>query len=279
MKSKLILFLIFLELVIIGSGIYIYPSIFKLEALVGYKISPEVGQEIVILFNQPVIKASFEKHFLIDPEINRELTWLDSNRELHIILTKKLENNTNYQLNLDGVRSFALTRLKEKSFSFYVPPNKSVLAVLNPEPQILPLSEDILFKKSDGTLVEISQARITEGKYIDINSSDMFLTVFDNEKPIAVYDVAAMGSPWGWPTPKGSFSVLHKEENHFSRKSYVWMPWSIHFYGDYFIHEIPYWSNGQRITSKYSGGCIRLPVDAAKLVYDWSEIGMPVLVY
>lgn len=279
MKNKLIIFLIFLELIIIGFGAYIYPSVFELKAQVEYRTSTEVGQEIVILFNQPVIKASFEKHFLIDPKINGELTWFDSNRELHIVLNKGLEDDINYQLNLDKVKSFALTRLKEKSFSFYVPPNKSVLAVLNPEPQILPLSEDILFEKADGTLIEISRARITEGKYIDIDLSDMILTVFDNGKPMAVYEVAAMGNPWTWPTPKGSFSVLHKEENHFSRKSYVWMPWSIHFYGDYFIHEIPYWPNGQRVTSKYSGGCIRLSADAAKLVYDWSEIGMPILVY
>ncbi|MFH1461311.1 MAG: L,D-transpeptidase [Patescibacteria group bacterium] len=279
MKNKLILFLIFIELGIIGFGIYIYPSVFKLEARVEYRTSAEVGQEIVILFNQPVIIASFEKHFLIDPEINGELTWLDSNRELHIVPVGELEDDTIYQLDLGGVRSFALTRFKKKSFSFYIPPNKPVLVVLNPELQILPLSKDILFEKTDGTLVEINQARITEGKYIDIDSSDMLLTVFNNGQPIVVYEVAAIGNPWSRPTPKGSFSVLHKEENHFSRKSYVWMPWSIHFYGDYYIHEIPYWFNGQKVTSKYSGGCVRLPIDAAKLVYDWAEIGMPVLIY
>jgi len=271
MKNKLILLLIFLELGLIIIGILIYPSIFKLEARVEYKTSHEIGQEIVIFFNQPVIKASFG--------IEGEFVWLDSNKELHIVPTEELRGDTTYQLDLGGFRSFALTRLKEKSFSFYIPPVKPILTSLSPNSQILPESGDALFKKSNGESVEINKARIVEGKYIDIDLSKMILTVFDNGRIIDICEVAAAGNPWSWPTPKGSFSVLHKEENHFSRKSYVWMPWSLHFYGDYYIHEIPYWPNGQRITSKYSGGCIRLPAGSAKLVYNLVEIGTPVLVH
>jgi len=271
MKNKLILLLIFLEIGLIIIGILIYPSVFKLEARVEYRTSHEIGQEIVIFFNQPVIKTRFG--------IEGEFVWLDSNKELHIIPTEELKGDTTYQLDLSGFRSFALTRLKEKSFSFYILPAKSILASLNPDPQALPLSGDALFTKSNGESVEINRAQITEGKYIDIDLSKMMLIVFNNSQIIDIYEVAAVGNPWSWPTPKGSFSVLHKEENHFSRKSYVWMPWSIHFYGDYYIHEIPYWPNGQRITSKYSGGCIRLPAGSAKLVYDLAEIGTPILVH
>lgn len=276
MKNKVILFLTFIAMGIIGASLLIYPSIFELKAEIIHRISPELGREIVIFFNQPVIRTSFEKHF--NSEIEWEFIWFDSNQELHIIPKEELKDDMTYRLSLEGFRSFALTRLKKKSFSFYLPSTKSISAP-NLEPQKLPLGGDAFFKKLSGDLVEINKAQIAQGKYIDIDLSKMILTIFNNSQLMAIYDVAAIGSPWGWPTPKGKFRVLHKEENHFSRKTFVWMPWSIHFYGDYYIHEIPYWPNGQKVTSKYSGGCVRLPEDSAKSVYDLAEIGIPVLVH
>jgi len=279
MKNKLFLFLIFIELGIIVAGLLIYPLVFKVEARLEFRTSPEVGREIVVFFNQPIIQSSFEKRFRFEPRIKGKFVWLDSNQEVHFIPEEELLNDTTYQLSLTGVRSFAFTRLREKPFSFYNPPDKSVLAVANLKPQRLPLSQKALFKKSNGELVEINQPQILQGKYIDIDLSKMILTTFDNSQSIATYEVAAAGSPWGWATPMGNFKVLHKEKNHFSRKTYVWMPWSIHFYGDYYIHEIPYWPNGQRLTSKYSGGCIRLPIDSAELVYNWADIGTLIFIH
>lgn len=143
----------------------------------------------------------------------------------------------------------------------------------------LPLSQEALFGKSNGELVEINKAQISEGKYIDIDLSRMILITFEDGTPRHVCEITAAGNPRGWPTPKGNFQVLHKEENHFSQKTYVWMPWSLHFYGDFYIHGVPYWPSGQEAQSTYSGGCIRIPTDSAKLVYHWAEIGTPIIIH
>jgi lipoprotein-anchoring transpeptidase ErfK/SrfK len=113
-------------------------------------------------------------------------------------------------------------------------------------------------------------------KKIEIDLDLMTLTTYYYDE-IIEYSVAAKGPPH-FSTPKGSFTVLLKRPLHFSSKSHVWMPWSIQFYGDFFMHEIPYWPDGTRLTSKYSGGCVRLNIGDAKEVYDFVEIGIPVIV-
>jgi|GEM_PF-5331956 len=114
-------------------------------------------------------------------------------------------------------------------------------------------------------------------KKIEIDLERMILATYYYDQ-IQEYPVVAKGPPQH-STPTGSFNVLLKRPLHFSSKSHVWMPWSIQFHGDYFMHEIPYWPNGRRLTSQYSGGCVRLNIGDAKKVYDFVEVGMPVIVY
>lgn len=79
-------------------------------------------------------------------------------------------------------------------------------------------------------------------------------------------------------TPNGYYKIRSKEPKHFSRIHKVWMPWSMHFFGNYFIHGWPYLKNGALVKSITSGGCIRLNTEDAKYIYDFSKIGLPVLV-
>ena len=43
------------------------------------------------------------------------------------------------------------------------------------------------------------------------------------------------------------------------------------FSGNYFIHGIPYYEDGERVSTQYSGGCIRLTDKDAEGVYDFSD--------
>jgi hypothetical protein len=56
------------------------------------------------------------------------------------------------------------------------------------------------------------------------------------------------------------------------------MPWSVHVFGNYFIHGIPYYENGTRVSSSYSGGCVRLNDADAKKVYDFITKGTTILI-
>ncbi len=78
-------------------------------------------------------------------------------------------------------------------------------------------------------------------------------------------------------TPSGIYRVQSKEENHFSTIGHVWMPWSMHFFGNYFIHGWPTYPDGRAVPPGYSGGCIRLSTADAKELFALSTGGMAVL--
>lgn len=117
------------------------------------------------------------------------------------------------------------------------------------------------------------------GKLIDVDLEKMKFTLWDSGEIVDEFPVAGKGNPTSGPTRKGLFVVLTKEVNHFSSLSKVWMPWSMQYSGDYFVHEWPYWPNGTLISSKYSAGCIRLNQGDAKKVYDFADVGTPILVH
>lgn len=80
------------------------------------------------------------------------------------------------------------------------------------------------------------------------------------------------------PTPKGAFRVLSKHKDKVSSKydneigTPAWMPYSLQFYGNYFIHEG--WLPGHPA----SHGCIRLGHKEAKFLFERMKIGDPVKV-
>jgi lipoprotein-anchoring transpeptidase ErfK/SrfK len=121
--------------------------------------------------------------------------------------------------------------------------------------------------------------KAVEGKLIDVDLEEMRFTLWDNGKVIAEFPVSGKGNPARSPTRKGLFSVLTKEPNHLSSLSRVWMPWSMRYSGDFFIHEWPHWPSGALVSSQYSAGCVRLNQGDAKKVYDFADIGTPVLVH
>lgn len=81
-----------------------------------------------------------------------------------------------------------------------------------------------------------------------------------------------------YETPVGEYEVGLKSRNHFSSLGEVYMPYSVQFYANFFIHGIPYHKDGTRVSSSYSGGCIRLADEDAKKVYDFVTPKMKILV-
>ncbi|MFA5230206.1 MAG: L,D-transpeptidase [Candidatus Paceibacterota bacterium] len=49
------------------------------------------------------------------------------------------------------------------------------------------------------------------------------------------------------------------------------MPYSVQIHQDFFVHGIPYLPSGERVTSRYSGGCLRVADEDAKTIYDFAE--------
>lgn len=128
----------------------------------------------------------------------------------------------------------------------------------------------------EASILPLSQKRGPQ-KSIVIDLKEMKLRTYHYGEFIAEYEVMGKGSPTH-PTPKGKFEVLAKYDKAWSNNASAWMPWSIRFYKNYYIHEVPYYPSGYRLQSRYSGGCIRLSIGAAQEVYDFAEIGTPVII-
>src|SRR3989344_5723843 len=134
---------------------------------------------------------------------------------------------------------------------------------------------------SEQTILSLKNSYIAEKKkFVLVDLRAMTLTLYGENGTSTEFKVLTKGrdGSW-WETPSGNYSVVTKETNHFSSVGKVWQPWSIQFYGNFFIHGWPYYPGGSPVPQGYSGGCIRLGTDDAKKVYQFAEIGAPVFIY
>lgn len=115
------------------------------------------------------------------------------------------------------------------------------------------------------------------GKAINVNLDSKVLTLYEDGEATTTVEVLSIGREGTpWETPAGDYRIRSMEENHFSSIGRVYMPYSMQFFGNYFIHGWPYHPNGTPVSEGYSGGCIRLSQPDAKLVYEFAEMGVEV---
>lgn len=120
------------------------------------------------------------------------------------------------------------------------------------------------------------------GKRIEIDLSEQTLTAYLGGKALASHPVST-GRP-GHPTPVGTFAINDKIPRAWSARARLWMPWWMPFIGTtYGIHELPEWPGGAKegeasLGRPVSGGCVRLGVGPAKELFDWADIGTPVVI-
>lgn len=68
-------------------------------------------------------------------------------------------------------------------------------------------------------------------------------------------------------------------EKHRSSLFPVNMPYAIQITEDFFMHEIPFYDDGTRVTSKFSGGCLRFETEVAKRLFEFLERGDQLIIY
>lgn len=141
----------------------------------------------------------------------------------------------------------------------------------------LPEYEDFPGNEPDATSTGKISEDLTipkQGKAIVANLESMKLDLYEDGKIKDTFDILGKGRPGtAWETPPGAFEILYKKENHFSTIGKVWMPFSMQFFGNYFIHGWPYYPDGTPVAEGYSGGCIRLANSDMEKVYSFGEVG------
>lgn len=122
---------------------------------------------------------------------------------------------------------------------------------------------------------------VADGKdFIEVDLRDMKIRTYNNGRIVKEFTAQSKGKEGSWwETTTGLYSVGVKRTSHFSSISQVWMPYSIQFYGNFFIHGWPYDVFGRELMPGSSGGCIRMRTEDAKELFGFAESGMPVLVF
>ncbi|MEI7463074.1 MAG: L,D-transpeptidase family protein [Candidatus Taylorbacteria bacterium] len=115
--------------------------------------------------------------------------------------------------------------------------------------------------------------------FVEADLSAMKIKVYRSGELFLDVPIVTKGRPGSWwETPAGLYKISKKENAHFSGMGHVWMPWSMNFQGNFYIHGRTYYPDGTLTSNAYTGGCIRLDTDDAKKVYDAIDVGTPVLV-
>ena len=128
--------------------------------------------------------------------------------------------------------------------------------------------------------LQISDVIPKEGKFISADLVAMKLFLYENGLIVNELPIQSKGKPGtSWETPSGFYSVKTKEEVHYSTIGKVYMPYSMQFYGNYFIHGWTYYPDGTPVSASFSGGCIKLTTEDAQKVFAFADIGTGVFVY
>ncbi len=138
----------------------------------------------------------------------------------------------------------------------------------------------VIFANHEEVLKKRDQFNQEKRDFIFADLKEMKLVVYRSGVEKTSFPIQAKGREGSFfETPSGVYRVQSKESNHFSSIGQVWMPWSMHFFGNYFIHGWPYYPNGKPVAETFSGGCIRLTSEDAKAIFGIIKTDMPVLVY
>lgn len=138
---------------------------------------------------------------------------------------------------------------------------------------------EIVFPDEQKFLTQKAEFTLNKESFIEVNLRTMKIALYESGSQIKEIEILTKGKEGSWwETPTGDYKVLGKEVNHFSSIGKVWMPYSVQFYGNYFIHGWPHYDDGTPVAQSYSGGCVRLSDEDAKIVFDFVQKKMPVLV-
>ena len=138
---------------------------------------------------------------------------------------------------------------------------------------------------AEGTENLVYQAAEGE-KWVDINLTDATVTPYVGGKVAGGPFSMVPGAP-DTPTVTGTFHVYLKydvqtmrgENADGTKYETEGVPWVTYFTGSYAMHGAPWRSSFGWSGYGGSHGCVNMPVDAAKFIYDWTDMGDTVVVH
>jgi len=273
----------------VKAGIADYSDIYALDIRPDNSGEIGINDDIRIVFNQPIVFLN-RKNININPRVEFDFDLTDNHKSLVLNNSESFLPETKYEIELKNIRGLSGLLAESRKFIFYTKPENVSTAGFEIKESgekylwaEFELSKDKYIPPAVSTpkIDTETEPAIKEGKYIDVSISNQVMTLFENGMKVNNFLVST--GMLGMSTPLGMFSVKTKEPNHWSGYG-LWMPYSMNFYGPYYIHELPYWPSGYRegenhLGARVSHGCIRLGIGPAEYVYNWADIGTPVYVH
>lgn len=114
-------------------------------------------------------------------------------------------------------------------------------------------------------------------KSIDVNVATQTMTLFENGQPVRSISISS--GQVGLDTPLGDYTIYAKLPSVDMRGPGYFapgVPWVMVFKGDFTIHG-NYWATA--FGRRGSHGCVGMPVETARQVYDWTPMGTPVHIH
>lgn len=221
-----------------------------------------IKQRITVTFSKPMDPDSFKALFQIVPDALFTVT-ANKNNTVFTVQPQELAEDTDYQMLVEK-------GMKAADGSYFDSDQMISFKTGN--------ARGMVYERRATT-----DPAYTDIRYIDANLSKQLLDIYDAGKLVATYKISS--GKRGMNTPTGDYKVLRKELRHWSNKYKLWMPYSMQFTGaGHFIHELPEWPSGYKEGASHLGipvshGCIRLGVGAAKAVFEFAEVGTPIVIH
>ncbi len=190
------------------------------------------------------------------------------------------EVNTQSTPTLMHALPFAIVEIGKPTYTATVLPTLTPTPTNTPEAQVQAMIVDtsILAQNQNQT----PSANYGGNKYILVDISEQHMYVYEGDTVVFSF-VSSTGMKNA--TRVGVFSVLDKIPSAYGATWDIWMPnWlGIYYAGtlENGIHALPILPNGATLWEGYLGvpisyGCVVLGTYESQLLYDWSEVGVPV---
>lgn len=145
-------------------------------------------------------------------------------------------------------------------------------------------AEDVRHFYSNGVQTRASQGNATSSKHILVDRSEQMLYAYE-DKTLFMQVSISTGIQLT-PTPRGVFTIYKRTPTRYmqgplpdiSEKYYdlPGVPWNLYFTNEGGVIHGAYWHKS--FGTRWSNGCVNLPLAEARALYEWAEVGTKVLV-
>jgi len=249
-----------------------YPGIVSVSPSGGTKdVALDIEDPIVVTFDRAV--KDFYVDFRLSPGIEVSYENDPEKTEFRILPKGMIRPETSYALSV-------FVKWRDEPDSAYHKLGETSFTTIAERP--VTWEKDIALRVAQAK--KYAHALKPQGKYIDIDLPIQIMTIFENGVALDAYPVSS--GKLGMETPKGEYAIRNKTPRAWSAAYGLYMPFWMALVpdGKFGIHELPEWPGGYKEGANHLGvpvshGCVRLGVGPAKRVYDWADIGTPVVVH